>query len=504
MYLVLQSKSLLEGEGFAVPQFLTTDTTSPLYDFTPLWPPGYPVLLAPFLKLFNYDIYWATTTVDIIFCIALLFIVRKICGQIGLSAAAINIMTLIAGCFEYTFINESLPTDLISIVLSLLGISFLIKLTTSNEFSIKNVLIVSFFAFLPCLFRYNYPAISFAMISGLFFIGFMKRNSLLKKKALFIFLFTGLFTATFFLLMKSFTGHAVYATPTARGFYPENIVHWFPVVPSAFINIAFLTSQAIHHANIPFSVSMQLLEVINVVAIIVLLVILLNSLLRRKFLEEVSPVKIFLIAGSFASIGLFVLLGYMSLTYAVQRGYPNNWNYVYEPRYFAFTVLFLQIAFISWYFIFLRKKEIKGLFIKAILFVCFLTLFVEISHNLYFYTKVAFNFKKYKSNVYREQDYAYHILLMKEIKIKYPDHEIWAAAPGDNFYQYMATYHGYIGIADANSFKNNDVKVKKKTILILMLYDHEKSSFNSFLNSSNILQTERRLNSNFYLIELDP
>src|SRR5215203_3431270 len=97
MFLVLQSKSLLGGKGLAVPQYLTSNTITPVYDFTPLWPPGYPILLAPLLKLFNYNIYWATTTLDIIFCITLIFIVRKICRQIGLSIAAVNIMTLIAG-----------------------------------------------------------------------------------------------------------------------------------------------------------------------------------------------------------------------------------------------------------------------------------------------------------------------------------------------------------------------------------------------------------------------
>ena len=97
MFLVLQSKNLLEGKGLAVSQYSTSNTITPVYDFTPLWPPGYPMLLAPFLKLFNYDIYWATTTLDIISCVALIFIVRKICRQIGLPVAAINIMTLIVG-----------------------------------------------------------------------------------------------------------------------------------------------------------------------------------------------------------------------------------------------------------------------------------------------------------------------------------------------------------------------------------------------------------------------
>src|SRR5258705_4022702 len=113
----------------------------------------------------------------------------------------------------------------------------LLKLLTSKELSINKILFVSFFLFLPCLFRYNYPAISLAVIVGILLIGSIKKNVLLKRKGLWLFIFTSLFTTAFFILMKLLTGYAGYTTPTERGFYPENIVHWFPVAPSSFINI---------------------------------------------------------------------------------------------------------------------------------------------------------------------------------------------------------------------------------------------------------------------------
>ena len=504
MFLVFQSKSLLEGKGLGVPQYFTTNTVTPVYDFTPLWPPGYPILLAPFLKLFNYNIYWATTTLDIIFCVALIFVIRKICRQIGLPIAAINIMTLIAGCFEYTFINESLPTDSISIVLFLIAFSQLIKLLISKDFRIKKSILVSFLLFLPCFFRYNYPAISFAAIVGVLFIGYVKKDTLLKRKGWWLFMLTGLITAIFFVFMKLLTGHTSYATPTERGFYPENILHWFPVVPSSFINIAFLTSQAIHIVGISFKTSMQWLEIINLIVVISLLLFFLASLFRKKTFEDLSSLKLFLLLGAFASAGLFALLGYMSFTYKMQMGFTNSWNYVYEPRYFAFAVLFFQIAFLSWYFIYFKKKLAKNVFAKILAVLCFFILFVEVTHNIYFHGKVALDFKKYKSAVYREQDYSYYISLIENIKDKYPDHEIWATAPGDNFYSYLATYHGYIGIADANNLKTNMVKVKAKTLLILMLYDHEVNAYQNFLSESAILRSERVSNSNFYQIELKP
>src|SRR5213075_1269072 len=153
---------------------------------------------------------------------------------------------------------------------------------------------------------------------------------------------------------------------------------------------------------------------------------------------------------------------------------------------FAFAVLFFQIAFISWYFIFLKKNQAKNSFLKIFVAVCFFALFVEVAHNIYFYTRVAANFKKYKSAVYREQDFSYYISLINGINEKYPGYEIWAAAPGDNFYSYLATYKGYIGIADAKRLKNDPPKVKTKTLLILMLYDHEIPEYSSFLSGATI------------------
>ena len=61
--------------------------------------------------------------------------------------------------------------------------------------------------------------------------------------------------------MKAMTGYAGYAVPTARGYFPENLVHWFPIVPASFMNLSFLTSQASQVAGLSLDTTMQLLEV---------------------------------------------------------------------------------------------------------------------------------------------------------------------------------------------------------------------------------------------------
>jgi len=502
MFLVLQSKSFLAGKGFTVPGYFTSNPEAIVYDHTPMWPYGYPIVLSPFLKLFNYDVYWATTTLDIIACIALIFVVRKLCRQIGFPTAAINIVTLIVGCFEYTFINDSKPTDNIPIVLFLLGVSLLIKLLSTDRFSLASVFIAAFVLFLPSVFRYSYPPLSIAVAVSILFIGFIKKDILLKKKAGWLLLLILVLNLVFSLAMKSATGYAGYAVPTARGYFPENLVHWFPIVPSSFINLSFLSSQTKNLAGISLETTMFFLEIVNTICIIAIVAVFVFLFFNKKFLAKLDPFKWFLITGFFASAATFVSLGYLSLTYEPQKWGNGVWSYVYDHRYYAFVVIFLQIAFLGW--VFLYPGLTKSLWAKIIIACFSLALFIEITHNIYFHTKLAFNFSKYKSEVYREQDYVYFFRLINELEKKYPDHDIWAAAPGDDFYPYAATYYGHTGIMDGATLKTKNIPVKKKTILAFMLYDHELASYNDLLSRSKILLTNKIGNSNFYIIELLP
>ena len=502
MFVVMQSKSLLEGKGLGVPGYFTSNIDIPVYDYTPMWPPGYPVLLAPFLKIFNYNIYRATTVLDIIACIALIFVVRKICRQLQFPAAAVNLMTLVAGCFEYTFINDSKPTDNVPIVIFLLGISLVIKLTSTVRFSFSAILLAAFVLFLPNVFRYSYPPLTLSVTISVLFVGFLKRNRLLKKKGAWLLVINFLLIAVFLITMKAITGYAGYAVPTARGYFPENLVHWFPIVPASFMNLSFLTSQALQVAGLSFDTTMQLLEVVNVILILSLIAIFLYLFFNKKFLANLNPFKWFFITGFFASAATFTSLGYLSFTYEMQRWINYSWSYVYDHRYYAVTVVFLQIAFLGW--IFLYKESLKNFFLKAFVFIFGLLLFIEVTHNIYFHTKVAFNFKKYKSEVFREQDYDYFFNLIDELEKKYPAHDIWAAASGDDFYPYVATYYGHTGIMDAAAFKTKTISVKKKTIFALMLYDQEIESYKDFLSRSKIEFTNKIADSNYYIIELLP
>ncbi len=502
MVVVMQSKNLLEGNGLSVTQYFTTDIATPVYNFTPLWPPGYPFLLAPFLKVFNYDIYWATTVLDVLSAIAIIFLIRKLCGQLKFPIAAVNIATLVAGCFEYTFISESLPTDTVSIAFFLTGLSCTFRLLSSDRFSLSAVLFTAFFLFSPLLFRYSYPPLSLAVGFGVLLTGFIKRDQMLIKKGAWLFVFTLLAIAVFFITLKLTTGHAGYALPTERGIFPENLIHWYPVMPASLINTAFFSSQVIRYTGLPLNEIMLLLEMVNLIFLLLLIVFFISLLLKKEFFSALDPFRWFLLIGFIVSAAIFLSLGYLSLTYEMQRGLEKTWTYIYESRYYAFTILFLQVSFLGW--LFLKNAFSKKLFWKLIAGVCSFVLFIEITHNVYFHSKVAFNFKKYKSAVYREQDYKYFFTLMDTIGKKYPGCNIWAGAPGDSFYSLTASYYGYTGIADAANLKQNLPEPNQKTILLLMLYDHEWPEYEKFLVETRAQHLNKTGNSNVFLIELMP
>lgn len=502
MFLILQSRSMIEGKGLGVPGYYIANPDVAVYDYTPMWPPGYPIVLAPFLKLFKYDVYWSTTVLDIIACIALIFVVRRLCKQMNFPLIAINLMTLIAGCFEYPFINDSKPTDNVPIVVFLFGISLLIKIVQSEKFTFSSIILVSFILFLPSIFRYSYPPLSIAAAFSVLFIGFVKKEKLLKQKGAWLLLFVILMNFFFSLTMKLSTGYAGYAVPTARGFFPDHLIHWFPIVPASFMNVPFLTSQALKVAGLSLETTLRLLEIINVTVIFCFVALCLYLFFNKKFLMSLDAFKWFLITGFFISAATFASLGYLSATYDLQRSLTNTWSYVYDHRYYVHTVLFIQMTFLGW--LFLYGNTIRRWLMKFLAAGFSFVLFIEITHNIYFHVKVAFDFKKYKSAVYRERDYAYFFNLVKELEKNYPDYDLWAAAPGDDFYSYVATYYGHIGIMDAASLTTKEINVKKKTVIGLMLYDHEQSAFENYLRSHNALFVKRVDNSNFYLIELSP
>jgi hypothetical protein len=502
IFLALQSKNLLNGKGLSVPQYFSSDIMSPVYDLTPKWPPGYPILLAPLLKIFDYDVVAATAAIDLTGGIALIFITRSIAKHLGFPPVAVNLITLIAGCFEYAFISEALPTDISAFALFLGGLLLLLKSIENRSLQLPKLIIASLLLFLPCTFRYSYPPLTVAAPLAVILIGwYLKKNMFIKKGSLSLVTISVLLVV-FFISLNTITGKTGYIVDTEKGFYPENLLHCAPIVPGSFINTFFTTSQLIDKAGMSLLQSHRLLEIMNALMIFGLIVFFFFLFFRKNFFKQIDPFKSFLLIGFIVSAATFVSLGYLSATYKPQSGYDYGWNYFNEPRYFMFVSFFLQIGFTGWVFLYQPWK--KGILQKTIVFLLSFLLFIEVAHNIYFHTKVALTPAKYQAAPYEEADYTYFTHTLESFGREYPDADFLIISESDDFFPLMAAYLDHKGIYDGQIFVKELPKITKKTKVIFTLYDNELPPYREFLAKQNAVLLNQINGVNFYSVTIEP
>src|SRR6188474_2117312 len=126
------AKNFLAGKGLGITKYFTTDLTTPVFDTTQIFAPGVSFTIIPFLKLFNNDEYSAVLAFDIVISILFVIAVRSLGKKAGLPIALNNILTLIAGCSQYTFITSGSSSDTIGLTFILFSLSILIKTIESS------------------------------------------------------------------------------------------------------------------------------------------------------------------------------------------------------------------------------------------------------------------------------------------------------------------------------------------------------------------------------------
>lgn len=495
----LQSKSFLNGNGLGIPQYFVSQLDHPTYDYTPRWPPGYPLLVSPFLKIFNNDIYWATGAIDVISCIAFIFVVRRICRQLSFPIAAVNIMTLIAGCFEYPFISRNFPTDTISLVWVLFAFSFLYKNVTSKHFSMGLQVLCGFFLFLPCAFRYAYSPVMLPIPIVFVIFGWFLKDKLLIRKGFTVFGVLAIFLTTMLILLYKFTGQISYVYPTEKGLFWSNLIYWYPIVPGSFIEFSFFITQAIKNLPLKLPALLLLIQLINVAGMF-LFAYFIHIFFWKKSFSSLPNYKWGIVFGIVASLLICLTLSYMSLTNRSVNPSGRNWNYILEGRYFAILILFIQFFFTGC--IFLSDAWKKRVWRKIILIICSVVMFIEISHSIYFHTKVIFNFRKYQHE-YADRTNQYFGSLIDFLDKEYKGYDVLISSE-DDFFPCMALYHNKKGIFDSENLNNSLPKVKTKSILIVIRWVDDKDAFKKFLLNKGVRKLNRVESSEFYMIELYP
>ena len=102
-YQILAAQNFLAGNGFTLHEVLVDDLSQSAYVPLIKWPPGYSLLLTPFLALCKNNVVLATLLLDAITCISFIIFTRKLLLRFSLPIWLVNIYTLISGFFLYSF-----------------------------------------------------------------------------------------------------------------------------------------------------------------------------------------------------------------------------------------------------------------------------------------------------------------------------------------------------------------------------------------------------------------
>ena len=494
------AKNFLAGKGLGVTKYFAADLNTPVFDTTQLFAPGVSFIIMPFLKLFNNDEYKALMALDIVICIFFVIAVRSLGKKAGLPIALNNILTLIAGCTQYTFFMSGTSSDTIGLTLILFGLSILVDIIENpGRKKLVFLLLYSLIFFLPSFFRYMYLPVSLLFPIIIIAFGIFYKNKTLRITGAWLFAFVVSFIILMLSLSSWLNGSSLYVIDTGRGIFFDQLIHWYPYIPAAFINIDFVAQLIAKVTGVSYLNAFIFFEVVNIVFFLFLVFQLVRWFLFKRI--QLSKSSIFILSGTAISLCILSLLAYFALTYKPQLYGIYLWNYNYESRYFAFIYIFLPILillFLSFYSSFL-----KSFIFKCILFTAAFLLFIEVIHGVYYNAKILTRQKDVMVVKDRVADYVQFPGMLKELGAKYPQHEILISA-SDQSFLHNASQLGYKAIFDYTSLNKTDLKVEKKSILLFPIHETDVWVMKDYLEKRKPGILTKMAGTVFYFEELSP
>ena len=494
------AKNFLAGKGLGVTKYFAADLNTPVFDTMQLFAPGVSFIIMPFLKLFNNDEYKALMALDIVICIFFVIAVRSLGKKAGLPIAINNILTLIAGCTQYTFFMSGTSSDTIGLTLILFALSILVDIIENpGRKKLVFLFLYSLIFFLPSFFRYMYLPVSILFPIIIIAFGFFYKNKTLRITGTRLLLFVVSFIILMLSLSSWFNGNSLYVIDTGRGIFFDQLIHWYPYIPAAFINIDFVAQLIAKVTGVNYRNAFIFFEVVNIVFFLFLIFQLLRSFLFKRI--QFNKNSIFILSGTAISLCILSLLAYFALTYKPQLYGIYLWNYNYESRYFAFIYIFLPILILL--FLSFSTSFLKSFISKCILFTAAFLLFIEVVHGVYYNAKILTRHKDVMAIKDRVADYVQFPQMLKELGAKYPEHEILISA-SDQSFLHNASELGYKAIFDYTSLNKTDLKVEKKSILFFPIHETDVWVMKDYLQRRKPVILTKMAGTVFYFEELSP
>ena len=496
------AENMLAGKGMGVTKYFTTNVDHGIFDTYQLFPPGFTFTIIPLLKLFNGDEYRAVLASDIIAAILFIISIRVLCKQLGLPLWMKNTITLISGCTQYSFFMSFSSTDAISLSLVLFSLAAITNiLIKRNQLGMGKVIGIGFLFFLPALFRYMYLPVVVLIPFLVFCFGIYSKNKHLKITGLKLTVATVFFLMLVYALTASVNGNAIYLYNVGRGFYFDQLIHWYPFIPGSFINIDFASQLASRIPGINYSQVFSFLEILNVTCYVLLTLLLIRYFIFNNSKQHLSRQFIFIASGSVISVIIILMLAYLSFTYKAQDWGEYQWTYNKEIRYFAFLYVFILLAFFvtTYYYPAVFKKWS----VKIVAFVIILSIVTESLHGVYYNAKIIIGSEDQDYIRNGDKNYRSFSTIISDLKKQHPGVQIMVCSP-DQFYLHTAAQLDCKSIFDYANLNKADIRTNAKSILILAVHVSDTWIMNEYIQKHKPQLRSIVAGTAFYTEEINP
>lgn len=455
------AQNLLEGHGPTTRQVFAGDLSAVHFIQMARWPPGYSIFLLPFLWLSNSDFVLSTVLLDIVTAFFFVLLSRKILRHIGLPLYWINIYSLISGFFIFQFCTRS-TSDFHTLTLYMGAYAISLPLIKSTGKRWGELFLLASLLFLTGFTRYMFIPVAFVIPIYLAAVGRLNKNKALFNKGLAVLTLLMIFTFIFLSIQKLYSGNIGYLTPATRGFYPGQLLKFYPFCFSAILDIDFFGVQLEKFAGISYEAMYSALTTINYFLLLALLFIFAKWIKKKKLLTF-NLADHYILLGTLSSLAIIFLLIYLSLT---NKLISHHWTYVEEGRYLAFDIFFLhQLLFlvISRYNHSLRRAG------RVFVFTCFGILTLNSIHGAYFAFKLAtvYHYSQRTQKSIQLLHYSDALLgkLMKENKGR----DIVISGPVALVNNYVAVKYSIPALDLMPDDDAGKLQARKKTLLILVV-----------------------------------
>jgi hypothetical protein len=489
--LLLTTRNLLAGHGISIDQASLTDLAHRMYIHYNGWPPGYNVLLAPFLAIQPNHWMMAYLLVDLVTIIALFWYIRKLLLFIQVPVWLVNVFLLFQALLINDFMLSWEPTDFPALAALVAAVYYCLRITQSKQFSLFQATAAALAGLIAVSMRYQNVPVVLGVTGCLVAVAIIKKQAY-KTTAL----TAGGITMAGILALWAFQAYyfnnSFFLPEADKGFYPENLQYTSYFVTSSFINVNFWATQLTLLTHIPYNSWIILTNFISAAGFAVLLWVM-GSLVLRKKTGGTSPPAVFFLYGSIVTFITIGLLVWLSVTNGFVYLEPSvKWTYVMNERYFAFPILFIQVGVCWWLFV--KKADHVSRFTKTLRVAVACVFLLAVSHGVYYLAKnVSKPIVSMENFMIQNETMHYLVRFIQQQQKEAPDVPVVVASKR-KVYCYTANLYNALAFYDPQVFNSHIPRASKPVVLLAAIHKDEVHLFAAFLKQPGVrlLQTVQK------------